>query len=244
MNSLFYNLGKATNQRTKKLQWVWQSLTGSESDRIRAEEAVGEQLFRTQLAEAERIESQKLQTLEALLQQLSQRLRNRHRNFQVALIHEEQPNAWVLPGGFITMTTGLYHLTQGHCGELAFVLAHEMAHVVRGHALQRLLSNAAMKSALRLVRGGGLARSLLKQAGVQFIERSYSREQEFEADELAIKIMEAANFSRSSAVQLFERFCGANRGGSVAGRADFRVLEGWLATHPTPEDRIRRITSR
>lgn len=63
---------------------------------------------------------------------------------RIILIQDNLPEAYVYPDGVIALTTGLVNLAKED-DEIAFVIGHEIAHVVKGHLKQetvlRLLSN-------------------------------------------------------------------------------------------------------
>jgi len=63
---------------------------------------------------------------------------------RIILIQDSPPEAYVYPDGVIALTTGLINLAKED-DEIAFVIGHEIAHIVRGHLKQesvlRVLSN-------------------------------------------------------------------------------------------------------
>ena len=44
MSKLFYNLGRKVGPKVRKARWIWQSMTGTEADAIKAENDVGRDL--------------------------------------------------------------------------------------------------------------------------------------------------------------------------------------------------------
>lgn len=63
---------------------------------------------------------------------------------RIILIQDNLPEAYVYPDGVIALTTGLVNLAKED-DEIAFVIGHEIAHIVKGHLKQetvlRVLSN-------------------------------------------------------------------------------------------------------
>ena len=57
------------------------------------------------------------------------------RGYHFLVVDAAAPNAWGMPGGYVIVTTGLLKLV-GTEDELAGVLAHEVAHVQRGHGVE------------------------------------------------------------------------------------------------------------
>ncbi|MGE5499460.1 MAG: M48 family metalloprotease [Syntrophothermus sp.] len=57
--------------------------------------------------------------------------------FRTFLLNDQKVNGYACPGGYIYITGGAYNLCQDE-SELAFIIAHEIAHVVMRHGLQEL----------------------------------------------------------------------------------------------------------
>ena len=232
----FYRFGRMAGVRFRKAKWMWESVTGSEADAIRAEYGVGRNMA---AAIQEQARCQPEPEVEALLdgiaERLAQSVRNELHRFRVAAVAERHPTAFALPGGFIFVAPSLVELCDKDRDELAFVIAHEMAHVIRRHAINRLLSQTAL-SAVSLASPG--ARSLapwIRKVGLQWLERAYSRKQEFEADELGALLMRASGFDTAGAISLLRRF------GRLGQPSDHFGLGPYLSTHPAIEDRVLNL---
>ena len=149
---LFYTLGRIAGVQARKAKWIWQSVAGSEADAIQAERSVGRDMAAALLDETPRDSDQ---TTQALVDEVGGRLtavvRNRLHRFQMTAVKADQPTAFALPGGFIFVAGSLVNLCHRDRDEVAFVLAHEMAHVIRRHAIDRLLKQQFM-SAVRWCR--------------------------------------------------------------------------------------------
>ena len=120
---------------------------------------------------------------------LAGRVRNRTYRFEVAALAGPEPNAFALPGGYIFVAPALVELAGHGRDELAFIVAHEMAHVIRRHAIDRILSQRALQA---VTLASPAARSIapwVRTVGVRWLEKAYSRDQEFEADELGGRLM-------------------------------------------------------
>ena len=131
MSSLFYNLGKMAGPKVRKAKWIWQSITASEADTIKAEYEVGQDLaceIRNQL-ELD-TEPRAGQLLNKVGSHLAVRVTNKLRIFNFEVIKGSEPNAFALPGGFIFVTKSLLELCDWNQDEIAFILAHEMGHVI------------------------------------------------------------------------------------------------------------------
>src|SRR3954470_20752810 len=82
-------------------------------------------------------------------------------------------NAFAIPGGHVYIGKGLLELMDSE-DELASVLGHEVEHIDRRHAVERLQIEAKLRHL-------GLFR-LLVELPLEIFEAGYSKEQELEAD--------------------------------------------------------------
>ena len=234
--SVFYKLGQAAGAQFRKAKWIWQSAAGSEADAIHAEQGVGRDMAAVVLGETPRDSDP---TAQALLEEvggkLTPRVRNRLHRFQMNCIAADRPTAFALPGGFIFVARPLVDLCRRDRDELAFVLGHEMAHVIRRHAIDRLLKQKVLSAVTLVSPGRGALASWIRQIGFQALERAYSRDEELEADELSLRLMRAAGFDPAGAIRALERLGALDRAPDPLG------LGAYLSTHPPIQDRIARL---
>ena len=79
---------------------------------------------------------------------------------------------------------------------LAFVLAREMGHVIAGHHASNSAASIATSVLMNLIiPGSGLLRSAVSFAGSQIASASGRERQNLEADEIALKLLEAAGYA-------------------------------------------------
>lgn len=115
------------------------------------------------------------------------------------------PNAFSLPQGEVYVCVGLLTSLENEA-ELAQILAHEIAHTVKRHALASLVGRHRKAAALQafdivtLGIGGGLA-------GVSYVltVTRYERSQEEEADLVALGAVGAAGYDVAAASRLYQR---------------------------------------
>jgi len=148
-------------------------------------------------------------------------------------------NAFAIPGGFVYVTRGLMtHLTSE--AELASVLGHEIGHVTARHSVEQMSKQQLAQIGLiagmivkpELANYGDLA-----QTGLGLLFLKYGRDDETQADDLGLRYMMRENYDPREMPEVFEtlRRVSAQQGG---GR-----IPTWMSTHPTEENRIRRIQS-
>jgi predicted Zn-dependent protease len=234
-----YRLGRLAGGKARKVKWMWSALTGNESDAIEAEYGVGRDMAAVVREQHPPARDTGLQTaLDETGARLAAVVRNKQHRFEIGVVTDDQPTAYALPGGFIFVTRSLTELCERNPDELAFVVAHEMAHVIRRHAINRVLRQTAYAAASMLAPGRGAIAPWLRRVGLDWLERAYSREQEFEADALGGLLTGAAGFDPAGAVRLLERFQ------HLDGSAPTEGLGAYLSTHPPVGDRISRLRSR
>lgn len=237
MSDLFFQLGRRVGRRVvpalRKSTWVWQSLTGNEADSIRAETEFGRALAtELRLKVGTSHDTDDIALVRDIAGKLTAKLRNRERTFRIDIARVQDCSAIALPGGFVFVNTGLLDFCQRDPPELAFVIGHEMGHIVRGHALERMLSRIGVEG-LSAVLSRGLLNPMLRETGIQWLESAHSRQAEREADEFGVRIAKAAGFDPSAALRLFQRL--QERRNNQEGIGDY------FASHPPEAERIANI---
>jgi beta-barrel assembly-enhancing protease len=234
LSGFFYHLGKIVGRQSRKARWAFQSLTGDEADALRAEEAVGRDLARAVLeqspADPDPAVAQWVDEIGGLL---AGAVRPPGRTFTFRTLLVPEPNAFALPGGFIFVTRSLLRLCQESHDDLAFVLGHEMAHVLRGHAIERLVAQSIIGPAVSRLSPFRLLAGPLAGLTANLLRASYSQDQEFEADRVGTALVRAAGFDPAAGPRLL---------GKLRLRfTDPTELAGYFSSHPPVELRIRNL---
>jgi predicted Zn-dependent protease len=234
MGHLFYHLGKAINQALHKGKWVFDSATGSEADAVRAEGPVGRDLAAALLRQMPPDPDPEVaRFLEQMGACLAGRVRVPGRRFSFRALAVAERNAFALPGGYVFVTRPLLELCGWNPDEIAFVLGHEMGHVLRGHAMERIVNGWMLYAAGRALPVGGIAAAWLIGQARELIHKAYSREQELDADTLGVQLAHSAGFDPRGAVGLLSRL----QTGAIPG-----PLDSYFATHPPFDIRIAHVT--
>lgn len=156
--------------------------------------------------------------------------------FEPRVVHSSVVNAFALPGGPIIIHTGLLREAKSP-EELAGVLAHEMAHVVRRHGLQRIAQSIGVIAVIQLLFGDV---SGVMAVGVELMRmgtlNSYSRDAEHEADMDAVDRMRAAHLDPGALADFFATLAHKHE--------ELPDLPEWLGTHPDLEKRVHDVRSR
>lgn len=153
-------------------------------------------------------------------------------------------NALATPGGYIYVTRGLLALADDEA-ELAGVLGHELGHVTALHHAQqqsrRTLASIGMFGAAVAASVIGAPPALMQGtqlAALGFL-RAFSREEEFEADQLGARYVSRAGYD-PHAMSTFLRQLQAHSDleATMLGQATRTQPFDFLATHPNTADRI------
>ncbi len=166
-------------------------------------------------------------------------------DFRFIVLDTKEVNAFALPASYIYITRGMLALLETEA-ELASVLAHEIGHVVARHAAQRYSQNQAANIGLTFVGlaagmlGAPMGTGTLLSLGAEGYLKGYSRDQELEADRLAIRYMARAGYRPGASVVMFSKLAGHSRLTTeiAGGDPDDAKKIGFFATHPQTEDRI------
>lgn len=236
MSSLFYNLGKMIGPRVRKIKWIWQSITASEAEVIKAEYEVGQDLAR-EIGNRLELDTKPRagQMLNKVGRHLAACVANKLRTFSFEVIKGTEPNAFALPGGFIFVTRSLLELCDWNQDEIAFILGHEMGHVIRGHAMDRIIANSAIAVGARATPIRGLLASWLGRVGVKFLESAYSQDMELEADTLGARLVAVAGYDPHAPMQLLSRLSELNQ------PTEQSSLGNYFSSHPAFDIRIYNV---
>lgn len=167
--------------------------------------------------------------------------------FTFFVVDDPTINAFAAPGGFIGVHTGLIAAAQDE-GEMAAVLAHEIAHVTQNHLARAYedASNMSLPAAAALL-GAILLGSSDPQLGSAALagvaagsaqrQINFTRDNEREADRIGIQILANAGFDPGDMPEFFERM-------QRASRYHGTQLPTYLMTHPVTSDRLAEAKDR
>jgi hypothetical protein len=151
-------------------------------------------------------------------------------------------NAFALPGGFIYVHRGLLERVRTE-GELAGVIAHEIAHIALRHPTNQASKAYLAQAGIGVLGGllGGRAETTTGQIvgavggfGLNALFLKYSRSAETQADIVGAQIMAKAGYDPMEMVRFFETLR-QQPGGDPGKVATF------LSNHPSPVDRVARV---
>ncbi|MCX7857193.1 MAG: M48 family metalloprotease [Deltaproteobacteria bacterium] len=159
---------------------------------------------------------------------------------KLTVVESRNVDAFATVGGYLYITTGLIELCENE-DELAGVLSHEIAHIVKRHAAKRLEKEKYLNIGriatvlLTMLVGDPKAKEAILTSGmgtIQSISLMYSREDETEADSLGSSVSEKAGYSCEGIADFLKRL-------RITGRDT--GLPQYLLTHPYHEERISKM---
>jgi Zn-dependent protease with chaperone function len=159
--------------------------------------------------------------------------------YRFRVVNASDINAFALPGGFIYLNRGIIENAKTE-GEVAGVLAHEIAHASLRHGTQQATKAYAAQAGLQILGGllGGRVGNNTAQilntiggVGLNALFLKFTREMETEADVRGAQILAASGYTPADMVSFFRQL----------EKVDKSRKTTWLSHHPAPPDRIARI---
>jgi predicted Zn-dependent protease len=163
-------------------------------------------------------------------------------DFKFSIVRSSAINAFATPGGYVYVNQGLITLVEDE-GELAGVLAHEIAHVNARHIAEIVdksqkigISSLAAILAGAFLGGGGdvtAAVTSFTMAAASTLSLKYSREQEEAADRMGIAYLVKAGYSGSAILDFLK----------IMRRYEYysNAIPSYFLTHPGTDERTRYI---
>lgn len=150
-------------------------------------------------------------------------------DISIRIVSDANINAGSAGGGEFLITTGL--LQKASDEQLRGILAHEVAHDDLGHPVKMQLIETGVGLGAALLERVFPGSSAMAPIAGSVIASSYSRPQEFAADEHGVTILRRAGYSKDVMIRALTWIMQVqgNSGG------------GFLSTHPSTDERIRAL---
>ncbi len=227
--NLFYQLGKKVGKSWYRGRYLYKTLSGNSRDSLQAEYELGVILSREIESQSALFEgAMELLLIESILGRLQKRVKNKQRYFHVKILVSDELNAFALPGGFIYLTDALVKNLADAPDALAFVLAHEMIHIILKHPLKRMITSFSLDTISRVLKTGSAMGMLGKDVLKKLLRSRYSQANELLADEYGFRLMYSAGFDTRGALHLMNFFKTNKKAGGLH----------YFATHPSIDQRI------
>ncbi|KAF9939115.1 hypothetical protein BGZ75_005585 [Mortierella antarctica] len=152
-------------------------------------------------------------------------------DWEFHVIHSDEKNAFVLPGGKVFVFTGILPIAENENG-LATVLGHEIAHQLARHSAEKLsFTKVALFFgfivALVFDPSWSMQR-IMMDLGMML---PFSRKCETEADQIGLQLIAQACFDPRESTEMWTRMSAQERGPNLS----------FLNTHPSSKDRIVKM---
>lgn len=152
------------------------------------------------------------------------------------VIESEDINAFAAPGGYVIITKGLYRKLENEA-QLAGVLSHEIAHVIKSHHLKilqksQLLDYGANLLGKQLGKDNQVIQKLIG-SGAEVCARSLDKSAEFEADRMGVVLTTRAGYEPYGLPEVLQTI------GQTSNDASSVAL--LFKTHPHPDDRLVKL---
>jgi predicted Zn-dependent protease len=160
------------------------------------------------------------------------------------IVNQPEANAETFPGGRIYIDRGLIELTANE-HELAALIAHEIAHAAARHGTRQLSGQLLVQAPASFLGGpdplstkDGRLKEQLGKLGINLGARSmflrYSREQEIEANRIAVDILVKSQYSPYGLVSILKTINKPADAGTAS-------LPGYAFNHPQVEEAASQL---
>lgn len=140
---------------------------------------------------------------------------------------DETLNAFVTPGGYIYVYTGLI-LYLDNADDLAGVMGHEVAHAAYRHSTAQMTKLHGLDLVRQVVTGESEA-GIVGQIALSLTSLSFSRFHESQADAASVRYLCKTKYNAAGAASFFEKI------------QDQPQPPAFLSTHPNPKNRVGEI---
>ncbi len=156
--------------------------------------------------------------------------------WKFGVIDSADLNAFAAPGGYVLITKGLYQKIQSEA-QLAGVLGHEIAHIVKKHQLkvlqkQQLLGYGASKLGGLFGKKDKLAKKAIN-TGAEVSARGLDKDAEFEADRMGLTLAYRAGYDAYGLPDVLQTIGHTNKSDSSVALL--------FKTHPSPDERLAKL---
>jgi len=160
--------------------------------------------------------------------------------WELRIVKDDEINASCMPGGKMTLNTGLMALTRMDEHKLATVLGHEIAHALLEHGRASIGRSAVVLGTLQAMaqsfKMGQLRLNTLVE-GMERVTLPLEREHEREADLLGMQLMTRAGYDPVRGASIWIDMKGDEPAPRLAQR-----LEPYVSSHPTSDERLTNLT--
>jgi beta-barrel assembly-enhancing protease len=155
--------------------------------------------------------------------------------WKFGVIESDDLNAFAAPGGYVLVTKGLYQKLENE-SQLAGVLGHEIAHIVKKHQLKVMQKQALLSYGANMLGDKLDSSELAKKAigtGAEISARSLDKSAEYEADRMGMILAARAGYDAYGLAEILNTLATVNQ--------DDDSVALLFKTHPKPDERLVQL---
>jgi len=156
--------------------------------------------------------------------------------YEFKVVETDMVNAFAAPYGHVYVTTGLLRFV-GNEDEVWGVMGHEIGHVAKRHGMHAVKRGFWYNLGLMILGGQNQALADVAGIGLGLLSLRYSRDNEYEADDMGRSLSYAAGYDPAGNVEFFARLMDKYE------KTRPSRIEMLFRTHPDTADRIARQQS-
>jgi predicted Zn-dependent protease len=210
----------------------WMTLFNVEEKSKGIEEKLGElywDLIKTMNDEIE--DDEVISPVDSLISRICERNDIDRKKIKLHLVSSDEVNAFALPDNHMVVFTGLIEECRNEA-ELCGVIAHELAHLEKGHIMDKLIKEIGLSVLLSMTTGSGRP-EIIRQAVKVLTSSAYDRKLEMEADQVGTEYLINAGINPEAFATLMFRMASREK--------DLPDELFWITTHPGSEERTKAI---
>ncbi len=156
--------------------------------------------------------------------------------YEFKVIETDMVNAFAAPYGHVYVTTGLLRFANSE-DEIWGVMGHEIGHVAKRHGMHAIKRGFWYNLGLMILGGQNEALADIAGVGLGLLSLRYSRDNEYEADDMGRTLSYAAGYDPAGNVEFFAQLMDKYEQRRPSN------IEMLFRTHPATADRIARQQS-
>jgi beta-barrel assembly-enhancing protease len=210
----------------------WMTMFKVEKATQNVEEKLGElywDIFKNM--EDEVTDTKVISAVDSLLTRICDRNDIDREKIKLHLINKDEVNAFALPDDHLVIFSGLIADCENE-SELCGVIAHELAHLEKGHIMKKLVKEVGLSVLLSMTTGNGNP-EIIQQAIKVLTSSAYDRNLEREADLSGADYLINAGIDPEGFAQFMFRMSTQEQ--------DVPEQLFWISTHPGSEQRTKDI---
>ncbi len=168
--------------------------------------------------------------IDSIFKKIKKEVKRTQLQYEYSIISDKEINAFTVAGGPVFLFTGILDFIKSE-DELAFIIAHEIAHNELKHPIKKV------QYAVRAGQINPLFGEVVNVA-YQVYNQPFQINDEKAADELAVKMLKKAGYSKQGAIQFFERMKLMEEKYKKQG---IRGINDFIPSHPNAQERIDAI---